>query len=597
SYTVQAGDNLWSISRAYNVSIDAIRQANNLTTDELSIGQLLDIPETTTNQQVVTTSYTVQAGDNLWSISRAYNVSIDAIRQANNLTTDELSIGQLLDIPEITTNQQTATTSYTVQPGDNLSVIASTYNVTVNDLMNTNQLSTDVLQIGQVLEIPQEATVTPGVNQAIEAETVNYTVQPGDSLWTIANQYNVTVDALKQANNITTDTIVVGDTLTVPHIEEVLEHNETKLVAEAGVKDILYRVQRDDTIESIAYAHNLTPERIIEANNLVSDNIVPNQALIIPLATDASQERASTVNPITYTVQSGDDLWKIAKRHAVSIDDIREANNLTTDSLDIGQNLVIPTTLVFNETNRQSLEWLVEAQYNMTPTSVFHDQTAQNPEYWGKATREQISYYSNPNHFVQSETESYQFLVLNYHQGMDVQHLNTLLENRGVFDGMGSVFDQAASNYDVSQVYLIAHAMLETGNGTTPLAQGTLVTEVDGQPVTPRVVYNMYGINALDANPNQYGAEYAYKQGWFTVEDAIDGGAEWISSNYINHPTYQQNTLYKMRWNPSAPGIHQYSTDVAWAYHQTFIIAELLAPLPDIELEYDIPTFTEYAAV
>ncbi|MGY0203717.1 hypothetical protein ACW7EJ_09285, partial [Acinetobacter soli] len=59
---------------------------------------------------------------------------------------------------------------------------------------------------------------------------------------------------------------------------------------------------------------------------------------------------------------------------------------------------------------------------------------------------------------------------------------------------------------------------------------------------------------------------FAFEQKWFTPEMAIQDGARWISENYVNHPTYKQNTLYKMRFNPDRPGVHQYATDIGWAF-------------------------------
>ena len=99
----------------------------------------------------------------------------------------------------------------------------------------------------------------------------------------------------------------------------------------------------------------------------------------------------------------------------------------------------------------------------------------------------------------------------------------------------------------MNEIYLISHALLETGHGTSQLATGVLVSEVGGQPVQPRTVYNMFGIRAFDSCPIQCGSEYAYQQGWFTPEVAIIGGARWIGDGYINDPTNRQDTLYKMK--------------------------------------------------
>ncbi|MFD2694233.1 N-acetylglucosaminidase [Sporolactobacillus shoreicorticis] len=131
---------------------------------------------------------------------------------------------------------------------------------------------------------------------------------------------------------------------------------------------------------------------------------------------------------------------------------------------------------------------------------------------------------------------------------------------------------QAASDQPINEIHLIAHALLETGNGASPLATGQLQgAGTDGQQ---HVVYNMFGIGATDDNPNQVGADFAAKQGWFTPEAAILGGAKFIAQSYINNAAYHQDTLYKMRWNPANTqlALHQYATDIGWAVKQARII-------------------------
>ena len=103
--------------------------------------------------------------------------------------------------------------------------------------------------------------------------------------------------------------------------------------------------------------------------------------------------------------------------------------------------------------------------------------------------------------------------------------------------------------------------------------------------------YNMYGIGAVDSSALRSGSEYAYKQGWFTPEAAIIGGAKFIAERYINHTTYKQNTLYKMRWNPARPGTHQYATDIGWAYKQVSNISRLYNLIDTYTLHFDVPQY------
>ena len=104
----------------------------------------------------------------------------------------------------------------------------------------------------------------------------------------------------------------------------------------------------------------------------------------------------------------------------------------------------------------------------------------------------------------------------------------------------------------------------------------------------------MFGIGAFDIDPNKLGSERAYTEGWFTPELAIDGGIQWIAAQYIKNDTYNQNTLYEMRWNPAIPANtsrHQYATDIAWAYKQSYKIKEILDKCTNANLIFEIPQY------
>lgn len=184
----------------------------------------------------------------------------------------------------------------------------------------------------------------------------------------------------------------------------------------------------------------------------------------------------------------------------------------------------------------------------------------------------------------------FQFLVLSGSSGVTVSGLGTILNGKGILSGMEEVFYQASRENGINEVFLTALALHESGNGTSQLANGILFTPEDPN-LEPRVVYNMYGIGAVDSSPNYKGAEYAYSQGWFTPEAAIIGGAYFASNNYVNNTAYRQDTLYKMRWNPGNPGTHQYATDIAWASKQTSFIRQLYQQVNIFHLRFDIPRY------
>ncbi len=202
-YTVKKGDSLWKIANKYNTTVEKLKSANNLKTNTLSVGQKLVIPSISVSSEVSDT-YIVQKGDSLWSIANKFNMTVSELKNLNNLTNNLLSIGQVLKIKDSYSNGET---TYTVQKGDSLWVIANKYGITTEELKSYNNLTSNLLSIGQVLKIPQGKTSTENI----------YTVKKGDSLWTIANRYNTTVEKIKVLNNLTSNLLSIGQQLKIPN--------------------------------------------------------------------------------------------------------------------------------------------------------------------------------------------------------------------------------------------------------------------------------------------------------------------------------------------------------------------------------------------
>ena len=199
TYIVKKGDSLYAIAQKYNTTVDELKKLNNLTSNNLSIGQILKLPTTT---QI---TYVVKSGDTLYRIATQNNTTIQAIKDLNNLTTDELSIGQLLKIPSTEIIEvPTSDTTYTIQAGDTLYAIAKKYNTTVEKLKQQNNLTTNTLTIGQKLSIPTTSYIE------VPTQTITYTVIPGDTLYSIARKYDTTINNIKTKNNLTTNLLTVG---------------------------------------------------------------------------------------------------------------------------------------------------------------------------------------------------------------------------------------------------------------------------------------------------------------------------------------------------------------------------------------------------
>lgn len=198
TYIVKSGDSLWSIAKKYDTTVDEIKKLNGLNSNLLQVGQKLNIPSKTINDNISNdnSTYTVKSGDTLYGIASKYGISVDSLKDYNNLTSNNLSIGQTLKIPS-----KQSYLEYTVKRGDSLYAIASKYNTTVSDIMKLNNLSTNLLNIGQVLKIPNSGTT--------------YVVKSGDSLYSIASRYNTTVDNLKRKNNLSSDLLSIGQILVI----------------------------------------------------------------------------------------------------------------------------------------------------------------------------------------------------------------------------------------------------------------------------------------------------------------------------------------------------------------------------------------------
>ncbi len=229
---------------------------------------------------------------------------------------------------------------------------------------------------------------------------------------------------------------------------------------------------------------------------------------------------------------------------------------------------------------------VVYTDYDMTIDEMVEKQMTASPTTFTTnafpADSENVAQYVNPENLV-TGYDKYQFMNLSASNGIDADTLNAYLNGKGILEGHGATFKAAAEANNISEVYLVIHACLESGNGTSELANGVEYNDT--------TVYNLFGIGAVDAYPVAGGSQYAYIEGWTTVEDAIYGGAEWISENYINNPKYKQDTLYKMRWNPVSPAVHQYATDIAWASKQAKNMSAMFEAFPTAKYTLEIPTF------
>lgn len=244
TYVVQKGDSLYSIANKLGTTVSELKKENNLTTNTLQIGQVLRIP-TKEIYEGEENIYIVKKGDTLYSIAAANNTTVDELKKANNLTSNILSTGQLLKIPSALLPEST----YIVKKGDSLYSIANKYNTTVDELKRINNLTSNILSIGQVLKLPSDKVS----DVEKEENTISYTVQKGDSLYSIARKYSTTIDKIKDLNNLTTNLLSIGQVLLIPTDTNL----ETTYTVQKG--DSLYSIAKkyNTTVDRLKQLNNL----------------------------------------------------------------------------------------------------------------------------------------------------------------------------------------------------------------------------------------------------------------------------------------------------------------------------------------------------
>lgn len=274
TYVVQMGDTLYGISKQFGVTVEELRLENDLTGNTLIVGQVLRIPTLAT-----TSLYVVKRGDTLYSIASRYGVTVNELMSLNNLNSSVLSVGQQLRIPISGDTSNEDYVVYTVKVGDNLYSIAKRYNVSVDEIKELNDLTSNLLSIGQKIRIPISS------DEDIDNMYDTYVVKSGDTLYKIANAYGMTVSQLMEINNLESTSLSIGQVLKVTSGGG--SSSGIPLGSSCygeGYQEptyITYTVKSGDNLYNIARMYGTSVDNLIELNDLKSNNLTIGQVLKI----------------------------------------------------------------------------------------------------------------------------------------------------------------------------------------------------------------------------------------------------------------------------------------------------------------------------
>ena len=281
-YIVKRGDNLSEIANKYSVSVSEIKKWNSLKSNMVSSGKSLKI---ITNESVVKTVRKEPKTDNVLPEIKAQNKQIAV---SDTKIIKEEKANKTIKTDTLSSN---IAAFYVVQKGDNLSSIAKKNNVSVEEIKEWNNLSGTSIQLGASLQIyKNEAVENEQLASVPKMENVEYIVKKGDNLGTISKKFGSSLDDLKQWNNLQDNTIALGSSLIVAKSEMAIENKEPSetfkkkdnLASVSKSKDINYYVKKGDSLYSIAKKYpGVSISDIKKWNDLRAEDLKPGMKLKI----------------------------------------------------------------------------------------------------------------------------------------------------------------------------------------------------------------------------------------------------------------------------------------------------------------------------
>jgi LysM repeat protein len=328
-HVVADGDNFWNVAKRHDISVAALTRANpGVDPTHLRIGQSLALPgagtaETETAGQGLGDRYVVADGDNLWSIAHRLGIDVERLTRANATVNPlKLQPGQVLTLPATAQAESGRGKSarhgdraslenggeaalYPVAAGDTLWGLARRFGVDLETILAVNgEIDPSRLRVGQLVTIP-------GGGPLASAEALSFPVSPGDTLWSIARRFDVSVESLVAANpGVDPLRLRQGQALRVP-----------------------------SSLAAVAAAAAAKGEPVVRPTVAPAAARPDEAPVAAPTALDATVR--------VHTVSEGDTLWDLSRRYGVSVAAILSQNTgLDPVRLQVGQTVRLPGSTV-----------------------------------------------------------------------------------------------------------------------------------------------------------------------------------------------------------------------------------------------------------
>lgn len=333
-YTVQSGDSVWKISNDHGITMAQLIEWNNIKNNFVYPGQQLIVSNggssntgantgntsgsnssnSSSSNTASGTKYTVKAGDSVWSVSNKYGITMAQLIQWNNIQNNFIYPGQ-----QLTVSNSGSTNSASSNTGSSA---------------NTNNSSS--------------------ANTGSSSSQGTYTVKAGESVWSVANKNGITMNQLIQWNNIKNNFIYPGQQLIVKGGNSTNTNtgsttsaakpntpNTSATTSTSSSGNTMYTVKAGESVWSVANKHHITMDQLIEWNNIKNNFIYPGQQVIVKKGSSQTTNQQSPAGSKTYTVKSGESVWGVADSHGITMAQLIEWNNIKNNFIYPGQTLIV----------------------------------------------------------------------------------------------------------------------------------------------------------------------------------------------------------------------------------------------------------------